>query len=66
MSQSSVATLFLRSVGAVRLLHSLVNALHGARVQQARGEIARHAELLESALRLRSAREDRAWEWVHD
>jgi hypothetical protein len=55
----------MRSEGASNLLRSLLKALHETRAQRARQEIARHAELIQSARRYRITLDARTRERSH-
>ncbi len=60
MSHSLVATLPVQSNGAVRLLRSLLTAVHEARARRAQPEIARRADLIASVRRHRVILDARA------
>jgi hypothetical protein len=66
MLRSLAAPLPLRSGGTIRLLQSLLNAIHEARARRAREEIARHVDLIASARRYRLACDNRLRERRHD
>jgi DNA-binding MurR/RpiR family transcriptional regulator len=65
MSRSLAITLPMRSEGASNLLRSLLKALQETRAQRARQEIARHAELIQSARRYRITLDARTRERSH-
>jgi hypothetical protein len=55
MSRTAVASLPMRSESTRSVIHALLDAIHETRARRARQEIARHAELIDSARRHRLA-----------